>query len=116
MNSKSFIFLFAAFLLICSAVMAKIPNDESRLEVATGTNQVNDAKYLLPCVHCCGHFRDGSCSLCCNDESHSLKTEAMAKEEGSNQVDDTKDVGHGGGHYGGGSSGKGGGDKGHGGN
>ena len=36
--------------------------------------------------------------------------------EGSNQVDDTKDVGHGGGHYGGGSSGKGGGDKGHGGN
>ena len=36
--------------------------------------------------------------------------------EGSNQVDDTKDVGHGGVHYGGGSSGKGGGDKGHGGN
>ena len=34
--------------------------------------------------------------------------------EGSNQVDDTKDVGHEGGHYGGGSSGKGGGDKGHG--
>uniref|UniRef100_A0A7N2MW09 Uncharacterized protein n=1 Tax=Quercus lobata TaxID=97700 RepID=A0A7N2MW09_QUELO len=60
------------------------PTDGSvgSVEVATGTNQVNDAKYLLPCVHCCGHFRDGTCSLCCNDESHSLKTEAMAKEDG----------------------------------
>ena len=40
----------------------------------------------------------------------------MLHTEGSIQVDDTKDVGHGGGHYGGGSNGKGGGDKGHGGN
>ena len=40
----------------------------------------------------------------------------MLHKEGLNQVDDIKDVGHGGGHYGGRSSGKGGGDKGHGGN
>ena len=46
------------------------------VEVIAKPNQVDDAKFHLPCdLDCCGDDPDGMCFLCCRDDGKSHRSQ-----------------------------------------